>query len=119
TLERVVRTALRLAHGRDLIDADPPKGLKARCFRLPPMSGAWAAARNDGLLHPVKHTERVVTFDQDAAAGRTDVVLLHLGSRLVQMCLHLLRAELWSAGAGGGAKLNRVTARTVPGDLIT
>ncbi|XVQ86423.1 DISARM system SNF2-like helicase DrmD [Microbispora siamensis] len=119
TLERVVRTALRLAHDLDLIDAASPKGLNARCFRLPPMTGAWSAARNDGLLHPVTHAERVVTFDQDAAAGRTDVVLLHLGSRLVQMCLHLLRAELWSAGGASGAKLNRVTARVVPGDLMT
>ncbi|WP_326637542.1 DISARM system SNF2-like helicase DrmD [Streptosporangium sp. NBC_01755] len=119
TVERVVRTALRLAHNRDLLDADPPKGLKARCFRLPPLSGAWAEARNDGLLHPVTHAERVVTFDQDAAADRTNVVLLHLGSRLVQMCLHLLRAELWASGVGGGAKLARVTARVVPADLIT
>ncbi|MDF5755555.1 DISARM system SNF2-like helicase DrmD [Spongiactinospora sp. TRM90649] len=119
TVERVVRTALRLAHDKDLIDAQPPKGVSARCFRLPPMSGAWADARNDGLLHPVTYAERVVTFDEAAAAGRTDVVLLHLGSRLVQMCMHLLRAELWNAGDGGGqAKLSRVTARVVPGDLI-
>ncbi|MGJ6968626.1 DISARM system SNF2-like helicase DrmD [Streptosporangium sp. G11] len=118
TVERVVRTALRLAHGRDLVDADPPAGLNARCFRLPPMSGAWAEARNDGLLHPVTHAERVVTFDQDAAADRTDVVLLHLGSRLTQMCLHLLRAELWTSGTGGQARLNRVTARVVPKDPL-
>ncbi len=118
TVERVVRTALRLAHRKDLIDTDPPAGLSARCFRLPDLPGAWAAARNDGLRHPVTGVERPVTFDQDAVAGRTDVVLLHLGHRLVQMCLRLLRAELWAGANGHGARLSRVTARVVPGDLL-
>jgi hypothetical protein len=61
-----------------------------------------------------------VTFDHDTVAGRSDVVLLHLGHRLVQMCLRLLRAELWAQArtARGAAKLSRVTARVVPGDLL-
>ncbi len=122
TVERVVRTGLLLAHRRDLIDAPTPPGALGRWFRLPELPGAWAAARNDGLLHPVTGRERPVTFDPDAAAGRTDVVLLHLGHQLVQMCLRLLRAELWAQARGdagsGGAKLHRVTARVVPGDLL-
>jgi hypothetical protein len=118
TVERVVRTALRLAHNKDLTEAEPPKGFQGRCFHLPDLPGAWAAARNDGLYHPLTQQERPVTFDDDRAAGRTDVVLLHLGHRLVQMCLRLLRAELWSDTGGGAAKLSRVTARVVPGDLL-
>ncbi|MFC5752601.1 DISARM system SNF2-like helicase DrmD [Actinomadura rugatobispora] len=120
TVERVVRTALRLEHNKDLLDAPAPPGFTGACFRVPPLTGSWADARNDGLHHPVTGEERVVTFDGDAAAGRSDVVLLHLGNRLVQMCLRLLRAELWS-GAHGVARrtgLSRVTARVVPGDLL-
>jgi hypothetical protein len=64
----------------------------------------------------VSGKERPVTFDQDYA-GRTDVVLLHLNHRLVDLCLRLLRAELWSQGEHG-AHLTRVTARIVPGDLL-
>ncbi|HUY46013.1 MAG TPA: DISARM system SNF2-like helicase DrmD, partial [Streptosporangiaceae bacterium] len=120
TVERVIRTALRLAHHKDLAGAPAPAGFTGRCFRVPDLPGAWAQARNDGLYHPVTGQERPVTFDHDAAAERTDVVLLHLGHRLVQMCLRLLRAELWS-GATGAAQLHRltrVTARIVPGDVL-
>jgi superfamily II DNA or RNA helicase len=120
TVERVVRTALRLAHHKDLSDAPPPDSFPGRCFWLPDLPGAWAQARNDGLYHPVTGLERPVTFDRDAAAERTDVVLLHLGHRLVQMCLRLLRAELWSGAtaAAGSQRLSRVTARVVPGDVL-
>jgi superfamily II DNA/RNA helicase len=116
TIERVVRTALRLAHNKDLIATPSPKGVSARCFKLPELKEGWAQARNDGLRHPVSGKERPVTFDQDYA-GRTDVVLLHLNHRLVDLCLRLLRAELWSQGEHG-AHLTRVTARIVPGDLL-
>ena len=119
TVEQVVRTGLRLAHRRELQTAAAPKGFTAPVFRLPELPGAWAGARNTGLYHALTGKERPVTFDQDAAGGRDDVVLLHLGHQLVQMCLRLLRAELWAQARGGGAsKLSRVTARVVPGDLL-
>jgi superfamily II DNA or RNA helicase len=120
TVERVVRTALRLAHRKDLADATAPAGFRGRCFRLPELPGAWGDARNDGLYHPLTGKERPVTFDHDAAADRTDVVLLHLGHRLVQMCLRLLRAELWSGAhaAGEQHRLSRVTARVVPSNVL-
>jgi superfamily II DNA or RNA helicase len=119
-VERVVRAALNLAHRKDLLPADTPDGFPSEVFRLPELPGAWASARNTGLYHPLTGAERPVTFDQDAAAGRKDVVLLHLGHRLVQMCLRLLREELWSQarGVGGAAKLSRVTARVLPGDRV-
>lgn len=116
TVERVVRTALRLAHNKDLLEVRSPRGVSARCFRVPELAGAWAQARNDGLYAPLSGRERPVTFDQDYAEN-SDVVLLHLGHRLVDLCLRLLRAELWSQG-GHRALLNRVTARVVPGELL-
>ena len=114
TLERVVRTGLDLAHRKDLIDAEPPEGVTAKCFRLPELAGAWASARNGGLAHPVTGVERLVTFDPDAVVGRNDLVLLHLKHPLVDLCLTLLREELWSRGS----KLSRVTARVVGSDVL-
>lgn len=117
TVERVVRTGLLLGQGKDLTEVpDPRPRLGARCFRLPELTGAWARARNDGLRHPLTHRERLVVFDETEARDRTDVVHMHLGHRLVQMCLRLLRAELWEADASG--KLSRVTARVVPDGLL-
>lgn len=117
TVERVVRTGLLLAHRKDLAEVpDPQAGRGARCFRLPELPGAWARARNDGLRHPLTGKERLAVFDEAEARDRTDVVHLHLGHRLVQMCLRLLRAELWSADSS--AKLSRVTARVVPDGVL-
>lgn len=114
TLERVVRIGLDLAHRKDLIGAESPEGVRARCFRLPELPGAWAGARNAGLAHPVTGEERLVTFDPDAVRGRNDLVLLHLKHRLVDLCLTLLREELWSRRS----KLSRVTARVVESDVL-
>ncbi|MGW0517132.1 DISARM system SNF2-like helicase DrmD [Crossiella sp. NPDC003009] len=120
TIEQVVRTALKLAHRKDLIPATAPPGFPSSVFWLPALPGTWAVARDTGLKNPVTGKERLVTFDQDAIGDRTDVVLLHLGHRLVEMCLRLLRAELWAQARDqpGAAKLSRVTARIVPGDLL-
>src|SRR4051794_19905150 len=64
------------------------------------------------------HTDEIrsITFDPNVAAGRDDVVLAHLNHRLVQMCLRLLRAEVWSTE--GKKKLHRITARTVPDTVL-
>jgi hypothetical protein len=55
-------------------------------------------------------------FDHSVAAGRDDVVLCHLNHRLVQMCLRLLRAEIWSQGQA--KKLHRFTTRIVPDNVL-
>lgn len=90
-----------------------PTGRRKQCpvFHLPPMSGSWAQCA-DGLIHPHTRAVRPVTFDHDIADGRDDVVLAHLNHRLVQMCLRLLRAEVWSPEEKRG--LHRVTARLTP-----
>lgn len=121
TVQRVVATALRLAHRQELRPTQAPTGFDGEVFRLPELPGAWAVARNDGLHHPVTGVERPVSFDHVAVGDRTDVVLLHLGHRLVQMCMRLLRAELWAQsrpGAETTAKLRRITARVVHGDEL-
>jgi hypothetical protein len=43
-------------------------------------------------------------------------MLIHLNHRLPQMCLRLLRAEVWREK--GRSKLQRVTARLVPNDVL-
>lgn len=116
-IEQVVRTGLWLEHRTELIDAVAPESFSGRVFRLPALpAGAWARARGEGLGDPLTGRERLVTFDQEAMHNdRRDIVLLHLKHPLVDMCQRLLRAEVWQ---GSEAKLNRVTARVVPGDLL-
>jgi hypothetical protein len=68
------------------------------------------------LRHPHTKQIRPITFDHAVAKGRDDVVLVHLNHRLVQMCLRLLRAEVWARD--DVKKLHRVTVRSVPDGSI-
>jgi superfamily II DNA or RNA helicase len=79
-------------------------------FQMPELSGTWAQCAH-GLQHPYTKAIRPITFDHDVAKGRDDVVLVHLNHRLVQMCLRLLRAEVWAPS--DIKKLNRVAVRSV------
>ena len=103
-IQATVETALALARQPQLESAGD------RLWRLPRLTGAWARAA-EGLAHPYTGIARPITFDPDVARGRDDLVLAHLGHRLVQMSLALLRAEIWRSGEGGS--LDRVTARVV------
>ncbi|HAI11898.1 MAG TPA: helicase, partial [Phycisphaerales bacterium] len=85
------------------------------CFLLPPLKGSWAACA-EGLEHPHTKDIRPITFDESVSKSRDDVVLVHLNHRLSQMCLRLLRAEVWAER--GRSKLQRVTARIVPNDVL-
>jgi hypothetical protein len=78
---------------------------------MPALKGSWATC-TEGLGHPHTGKIRPIVFDHALAEGRDDVVLAHLNHRLVQMCLRLLRAEVWATG--DNRKLHRVTARIVP-----
>ncbi|MGV2340946.1 MAG UNVERIFIED_CONTAM: hypothetical protein LVR18_45505 [Planctomycetaceae bacterium] len=79
------------------------------------LKGSWAACA-EGLEHPHTKDVRPITFDESVSRGRDDVVLVHLNHRLPQMCLRLLRAEVWADK--GRSKLQRVTARVVPNDVL-
>ena len=82
-----------------------------RAFEMPYLSGSWAKALA-GLEHPHTRARRPITFDHEAAKGRDDVVLAHLNHRLVQMCLRLLREEIWKLD--DVKLLHRVTVYAVP-----
>jgi superfamily II DNA or RNA helicase len=107
-VERVVATALDLAHQPVLLPTD-----KTGEFRLPPLSGSWQRT-SEGMTDRLSGDELPFTFDRDVADGRDDVVFCHLGHRLVTQSLRLLRAEVWASGGSEG--LARVTARTVRPD---
>jgi superfamily II DNA or RNA helicase len=115
-VENVVRVALELAGQPALVPVEvkgiwpDPLRMRKSCpvFRLPALSGSWAQCA-EGLAHPHTKAIRPIVFDADLAVGRDDVVLVHLNHRLVQMCLRLLRAEIWNLG-GANKRLSRVTA---------
>jgi superfamily II DNA or RNA helicase len=106
-----VQVALELA-GQPALQPDPHI---PGAYLLPPMRGSWSQCAH-GLHHPHTGVTRPLVFDPNLSAGRDDVVLCHLGHRLVQMSLRLLRAEVWSQGQT--KKLHRVTARMIPDHLL-
>jgi len=119
SIQAVVQIGLALAGQAPLIEARVPglwpdtAGKRSHCpvFRLPPLTGSWGRAA-EGLAHPHTGEIRPIVFDHALADGRDDVVLAHLNHRLVQMCLQLLRAEIWAVA--GQRKLHRITARLIP-----
>lgn len=108
-IEAVVQIGLELADQPPLIPTEV-EGLDGKAFHLPPLKSSWAACA-EGLAHPHTKVIRPIAFDPDLARRRDDVVLAHLNHRLVQMCLRLLRAEVWSIE--GKKQLHRVAARVV------
>ena len=124
-VENVVRVGLELAEQPALIPVEvagiwpDPTGVRKTCpvFRLPVLSNSWAQC-TDGLAHPHSKKIRPIVFDPALAVGRDDVVLAHLNHRLVQMCLRLLRAEIWSLGTQT-KHLSRVSACVVDDSHLT
>ena len=106
---RVMDTALELT-GQSPLDAVegnyPPE-----VFAIPALGSAWQPALrgletrlNPGVLRPV-------TFDDQVAAGRNDLVFVHLGHALLQRSARILRSALFNADS----PVHRVTAVTVEG----
>lgn len=117
----VVQIGLALAGQPRLEEVDHP-GLwphpeLTRCpvFRVPPLSGTWASLLA-GIEHPHTHELRPIVFDQALVQGRDDVVLAHLNHPLVQRCLRLLRAQVWSSQ--DDRSLARLTARVVDDEVL-
>ena len=110
-IESVVKVGLELAGQPPLI---PYKDYPS-VFILPPLKGSWAGC-SQGLAHPHTGEIRPIVFDPDLTRGRDDLVLIHLNHRLVQMCLRLLRAEVWSRE--GNKNLHRVTIKVVPNSIL-
>jgi hypothetical protein len=124
-IENVVRVGMELAEQPALIPVEvegiwpDPTGVRRSCpvFRLPALSGSWAQCA-EGLPDPHTRAIRPIVFDSAPAAGREDVVLVHLNHRLVQMCLRLLRAEIWSLSTHSN-HLSRVSTCVVDDSALT
>jgi superfamily II DNA or RNA helicase len=106
-----VSVALEIAQRPALIPVDLPGVEGDVAFRMPIFEGSWQRC-GEGLEDPVSRRVRPITFDHRVAEGRHDVVLAHLNHRLVQMCLGLLRSEVWRPEER--KRMHRVTARLVP-----
>lgn len=118
-VERVVNVGLELARQAPLVPCTLPRGPgdsrpRGPAFTVPPLTRSWARVNAD-LHDDVRNVQMPITFDQRVAGGGEDVVLAHLGHRLVAQALRLLRAEIWSSGAD--QRLARITARVVPDDI--
>ena len=122
-IQNVVEVGLALAAQPPLRPASlsgvwpDPSGERAHCpvFFLGGLTGSWAHCA-DGLAHPHTKQIRPIVFDHALATGRDDVVLCHLNHRLVQMCMRLLRAEVWSQAHA--KKLFRFTSRLVDDNAL-
>lgn len=105
-----VKTGLVLAEKPPLKPIELENAPSGTVFEMPVLTGSWARCM-EGLRHPHTQILRPITFDHDVAKNRDDVVLVHLNHRLVQMCLRLMRAEVWAQD--DVKKLHRVDVRTV------
>lgn len=105
---RAVQVAMELAEKPPLKPIPWPNAPANSVFEVPQLAGSWHRA-TAGLNHPHTHKRRPITFDHDVAKGRDDVVLAHLNHRLVQMCLRILRAEVWALD--DRKTMHRVTVR--------
>lgn len=107
TPERVasaVKTALSLAELPNIKEIG-----SSDLYEVPILPGAWGRSLK-GLEHPHTGVRRPITFDQESAKDNDDLVLAHLNHKLVQMCLRLLRAEIWALE--DNKKLHRIAFRT-------
>jgi superfamily II DNA or RNA helicase len=114
THERIcaaVKTGLALEKRPPLKSVELQGAPSGTVFEMPALTGSWARCM-EGLRHPHTGKLRPITFDHQVAKGRDDVVLVHLNHRLVQMCLRLMRAEVWAQS--DVKKLHRIDVRTLP-----
>lgn len=121
-IQKVVEIGLDLAGQPALIPAEVegvwpnPKRHSCPVFNLPALSGSWAQCV-EGFYDPYeRETMRPFVFDHALIKGREDLTLVHLNHRLVQMCLRLLRAEVWSSE--GRKRLHRMACRVVPDNQL-
>jgi superfamily II DNA or RNA helicase len=107
-IARAVQIAMQLAEKPALKPIAWPDAPANSVFEVPQLAGSWQRA-TAGLNHPHTHKRRPITFDHEVAKGRDDVVLGHLNHQLVQICLRILRAEVWALD--DRKTLHRVTVR--------
>ncbi|HXL88809.1 MAG TPA: DISARM system SNF2-like helicase DrmD [Streptosporangiaceae bacterium] len=107
--QRVVDTALELTSQPPLkpLEGDHP----VEVFEVPALGSAWQFALrgletrlNPGVLRPV-------TFDEEIARDRDDIVYIHLGHALLQRSARILREALFNVDS----PVHRVTAVVAQG----
>ena len=96
---RVVDTALRLTAQPLLVEVGDDR-TDAEVFEVPALGSSWQPALRglDTRLRPGQW--RPITFDDRAAAGRTDLVNIHLGHALLQKAARILRERSVQRGRG-------------------
>ena len=112
-----VQTGLVVAEKASLKPVELSGAPSGSVFLMPELTGTWSECTR-GLRHPFTQKIRPITFDHEVAKGRDDVVLVHLNHRLVQMCLRLLRAQVWAQEGDPNKKMYRVALRTLPDNQI-
>lgn len=102
---RVVDSALGLT-GQPALREVGDQDTDAPVFQVPALGPQWrdATVGLDTRLTP--GVLRPITFDDQAAKGRTDLVHIHLGHALLRQSARILRNTLF----GSGAQVHRVTA---------
>ena len=112
---QAVKTGLTLSGKPSLKPMEHVDAPEGTVFDMPALTGSWARCL-EGLRHPHTQKQRPITFDHEVAKNRDDVVLVHLNHRLVQMCLQLMRAEVWAQN--DVKKLHRVDVRILPDSIL-
>lgn len=107
---RVVDTALTLTSQPPLVEIGDDR-TEAQVFEIPNLDRSWQPALRglDTRLEP--GVPRPITFDDQAAQHRTDLVHIHLGHALMQRATRTLRSALFSTDS----PVHRVTAVIAPG----
>jgi superfamily II DNA or RNA helicase len=114
-IQQAVVVGLELAEKPPLKPVELAGAPSGSVFEMPALSGSWARC-TEGLRHPHTDVIRPITFDHDVAKGRDDVVLVHLNHRLVQMCLRLMRAEVWAQD--DVKRIHRIDLRSLPDEEL-
>ena len=106
---RVVDRALALTAQPPLVEIGDDR-TDAQVFEIPALGRSWQPALRglDTRLEP--GVPRPITFDDQAAQHRTDLVHIHLGHALMQRATRTLRSALFSTDS----PVNRVTAVVAP-----
>lgn len=107
---RVLDTALTLTAQPPLVEIGDDR-TDAQVFEIPNLGRSWQPSLRglDTRLEP--GVPRPITFDDQAAQHRTDLVHIHLGHALMQRATRTLRSALFSADS----PVHRVTAVVTPG----
>ncbi|MFC6010888.1 DISARM system SNF2-like helicase DrmD [Nocardia lasii] len=105
---RVVDTALDYTKQPLLIEAGDDR-TDAAVFDIPALGPAWQPALRGLTTTLEPDLVRPITFDDEAARDRKDLVHIHLGHALLQRSARILRGALF----GVDSPVNRVTAVVV------